>query len=476
MSFSLKDIDIPSIVRDLVKNFWVIVLAAVSAFLAVTGVYNLAYKPQYTSTSTLAVNVKGNNGGAYASLYLTNEMAEIFGEVFQSSALRKKIADSMGVDSFEGEISVSLIEETNLMTLTVVSDTPKNAYSVIVAALENYDTVSDYLFTNANLSVLKEPTVPFAPSNPRDSSRPAKLAALAMAALSAGAIVVFSFLRPTVKNARKAKEHLDGKIVGIIPHVKKYRTKEDIKNKTKRKQINKKSVLISSLMVSMNFVEAVKKMSVVIERHMSYRNQKVLVITSVEENEGKSSVAANVALSLAEKGNKVLLIDADLKKPAMNMIFDKKVEKGHSLSDCIGGKQALSQVIVNEKEDLDCIYQQSGVHDSGKYLSSPSLEKLVKYCKEKYDYVIMDTPPVGVSADAEILLGIGDTCIIVAREDWAEIGMINDVADVIRNSECDFAGFVLNAFRSVQVHSHSYYNGYGYYGKSYGNYGGGERL
>ena len=475
MTFSLKDIDIRSIIRDFVKNFWVIVLAAVSAFLAVTGVYNLSYKPEYTSSSTLAVNVKGNNGGAYASLYLTNEMAEIFSEVFQSSALRKKIADSMGVDSFDGQISIELIAETNLMVLKVVSDTPKNAYSVIVAALENYDTVSDYLFTNANLSVLREPTVPFAPSNPKDSSRPAELAALAAAGLSAMLIAVFSFLRPTVKNSRKAKEQLDGKIIGVIPLVKKYKTKEDVKNKVTRKQINKKSVLITSVMVSMKFVEAVKKMSAVIERHMNYRKQKVLVVTSVEENEGKSSVAANIALSLAEKGNNVLLIDADLKKPAMNIIFDKQVEKDCSLSDCISGKQALSRIIVKEKEGLDCIYQHSGVHDSGKYLSSASFEKLVSFCREKYDFIIMDTPPVGVSADAEILLGVGDTCVVVAREDWAEIGMINDVADVIRNSDCDFTGFVLNAFRSDDGFSGSHYYGYGYYGKSYGYYGGGER-
>lgn len=473
MQFSLKSIDLRSILRDLLKIFWVIVLASVSAFLAVTGGYNLSYKPEYTSTATLAVNVKGNNGGSYSSLYLTNEMAEIFGEVFQSSALRKKIAESMGVDSFEGAISISLIEETNLMTLTVVSDTPKNAYSVIVAALENYDTVSDYLFTNANLTILKDPTVPFAPSNPKDSSRIAKLATLGAAVLSAGAIAVLSFLRPTVKNSGKAKDQLDGKIVGVIPHVKKYKTKDDVKNKLTRKQINKKSVLITSLMVGMNFVEATKKMSAVIERHMNHRKQKVLVVTSVEENEGKSSVVANIALSLAEKGNKVLLIDADLKKPAMNVIFERKIEKGCSLSDCIEGKQSLSQIIVNEKEGLYCLYQRSGVRDSGKYLSSTSFEKLVNFCRGKYDFIIIDTPPVGVSADAEILLGLGDTCAIVVREDWAEIGMINDVADVVRNSQCDFAGFVLNAFRSAEKHSGSYY---GYYGKSKADYAGGERL
>lgn len=476
MKFSLKNIDFPSIARDVIRNLWVIILAAVSGFLAVTGVYNLTYKPEYVSTSTLAVTVKGNSGGSYSSLYLTTEMAEIFGEVFRSAALREKIAESMGVESFEGEINISLIQETNLMVLEVVSDTPKNAYEIIVAALDNYDTISDYLFTNANLSILKEPTVPYYPSNPKDSSRVAKIAFVLMGGLAFCAVVALSFIRPTVKNANKAKDHLDGKILGTIPFVRKYKTKEDLKKSLSKKQISKKSVLITSIMVSMDFVEAVKKVSSVIERHMRHSNHKVLIVTSVEENEGKSSVAANIALSLAEKENKVLLVDADLKKPALHKIFDEKMEKGNSLSDCIEGKQALTTIVKNEEYRLDCIYQLSGVHDSGKYLSSASFQKIIGYCRNKYDYIILDTPPVGVSADAEILLGIGDSCVVVAREDWAEIGMINDVADAIKTSDCDFAGFVLNAFRSFTKHTGSYHYGYGYYGKSGKSHKGGEDL
>ncbi len=474
MNFSLKDLDLRSIIRDVIRNLWVIILAAVSAFLAVTGVYGLTYKPEYTSTATLAITVKGNNGGSYSSLYLTTEMAEIFGEVFQSTALRKKIADSMGVDFFEGDISVSLIEETNLMVLSVVSETPRDSYKIITSALENYDTVSDYLFSNANLNVLQEPTVPFNPSNPMESSSVAKYAAVGAAALSLIAIGFFSVSRPTLKNSKNAKKQLDGKIIGTIPNVKKYRTTEQFKNSLLRKKDEKKSVLITSFTVGLPFVESVKRISSVLERYMRYREKKVLVVTSVEENEGKSSVAANLSLAFAEKGYRVLLIDADLKKPAMYKIFSSKNNKGYSLSNCIEAKRTLGEIIENESDNLDCLYQYEGVHDSGKYLSSTAFAKLVNYCRSKYDYIILDTPPVGVSADAEILLGIGDSCVVVAREDWAEIGMINDVADNVKSSGCDFAGFVLNAFKSEAVSS-SFSYGYGYYNRYYKE-DGGEKL
>ena len=83
----------------------------------------------------------------------------------------------------------------------------------------------------------------------------------------------------------------------------------------------KRSLLISSLTVSMDFAESLRKAASRLEHHMRQRRQQVLLVASVSENEGKSSVAANLALALSEKGKKVILIDCDLKKPAQYRIL-----------------------------------------------------------------------------------------------------------------------------------------------------------
>ena len=171
MERNLEQFDLRSTCVDLLKNIWVILLAVIAAYFGVTGFYQLQYVPEYTSTATLAVTMRGNNGGAYSSLSTTTEMASVFSEVFQSDALRSKIAQEMGVDSIEGEISISLISETNLMVLQVTSNTPRNAYEIILSALNNYDTVSDYLFSNASLDTVSAPNVPYGPSNPMNVSR-----------------------------------------------------------------------------------------------------------------------------------------------------------------------------------------------------------------------------------------------------------------------------------------------------------------
>lgn len=88
MEWSWEDFDIRSICKDILLNIWAVLLAAAAAYYGITGVYSLRYVPEYTSSATLAVTMRGNNGGSYSSLNMTKEMAGIFSEVFQSEALR----------------------------------------------------------------------------------------------------------------------------------------------------------------------------------------------------------------------------------------------------------------------------------------------------------------------------------------------------------------------------------------------------
>lgn len=160
--FKFDEISVFCIIRDLLKNLWVILLAAAAAWLAVTGMMSFRYVPEYTAQATMAVNAKGSSS-AYSSLSLTNQMAGVFSEVFDSNVLKKKIAKDLGEKSIDESIRASVIEETNLITLQVTSENPRQAYMVIQSAIENYGEVSDYLFSNATLRIVQEPAVPYAP-------------------------------------------------------------------------------------------------------------------------------------------------------------------------------------------------------------------------------------------------------------------------------------------------------------------------
>lgn len=456
--FRLDEISILCIIRDLLKNIWVILLAAAAGWFAVTGVMSFLYVPEFTAQATMAVSARGDSN-AYSSLSLTNQMAGVFSEVFDSNVLKEKIAEELGEDSINETIQATVIEETNLITLQVTSENPRRAYQVIQSAIRNYDEVSDYLFSNAMLRIVQEPSVPYAPSNAMNSSRYQKLAILAGAVGSGGLIVLLSILRFTVKTREGAKRNLDGRILELIPY--------ERKNKTVRGALRKlnKSILISSKLVSMPFGEAVRKTATRIDHHMRRRDQKVLMVTSVAENEGKSSVAANLALALAEKGRRVMLIDVDLKKPALYKVFEKKEENRKYLSDYLDKKAEIKDVLIYEKkEKIYTVFQEKSIHNAARYLDSMEMKALIDAGRKKMDYIILDTPPMSVSSDAELMLKMADNAVLIVRQDWTDVRAANDASDTIRQAGVDFTGFILNAFLKEQLWSslreHSYY-GYG---------------
>ena len=161
--FRLDEISIRGLCLELLRSLWMILVIGVSLWLGITGVHTLIYEPVYTSTATLVVTVKGQTS-AYSSLSVTSQMADVFGEVFQSSALRSRIIEDVG-EEITGDITCTPITDTNLLTLSVSSPDPRQAYLFINSALENYEQVAGDVFSNASLQILQEPQVPSSPSN-----------------------------------------------------------------------------------------------------------------------------------------------------------------------------------------------------------------------------------------------------------------------------------------------------------------------
>lgn len=453
----LDSISYTGICRELLRYLWVILLAGVAVWLGATGIGKLRYEPVYVSSSTLVVNTKGNIN-IYSGLSTASQMANVFSRVFQSDALRELIVKDAG-EPVKGTISCEQIPETNLLVLKVSSSTPRQAYIFLNCALRNYDEVSEYVFANASLDVVQEPSIPEEPSNTSWLiSRRNQLALLGALGISA-IVLFFYFWRYTVKTPKAAEGMLDGKIQGVIPY----------ENKTigfiHRKK--KESILVNSPVVSMGYAEACRKLEAGVEHHMRKARQKVLFVGSVGENEGKSTIAANLALSLAERRKKVLLVDGDFRKPAQHKIFEKGEKESISLSDVLKGEKNLESAIVYDK--TSGVYQLFQYHASERIstiLDSEKIRNLLNDCKKEMDYIIIDCSPIAVATDAEIWIQEVDTVLLVVRQDWSDARIINDTVDLVWQSNVDFAGFALNAFREEGF----FESRYGYNYKTYREY------
>lgn len=447
-----EEISVFHIAVDLIKNLWVIVMVALSVWIGLGSAADMLYVPEYTATATVAVGTKGRNTNSLNNLNTTKQLAGAFGEVFRSNVLMDKVREDLKDEEIDGTISAEAINETNLMVLKAVSGNPRTSYLMLQSAFRNYESVSEYLFSNAALRIVKEPSVPFSPSNSSPLKENRTLASVGAAVLTAGAIILLSVFRFTVKTRASARSNLDGSILGLIPFEGKG---------SWLKNSNKKAFLISSATVSMPFTEGYRKLAARLEHHMRKRDQKILLITSVSENEGKSSVAANLSLALSAKGRKVLLVDLDLKKPVQNKIFENGFEMENSLEDYLLEKKSGKEVLNYSKNlSLYTIFQNKGISDSSKWANSERLRKLLQEYRDEMDYIILDTSPMAVSADAEYLMAAADTVALVVRQDWTDVGSINEAVDNVRQSKTDFAGFVLNAF----VRKRMFLGGYGEYG------------
>ncbi len=437
----IDEINLRSVVIALIKNFWVAVILCVSVLLCLSAATKVFYKPKYTSSATFMVSAKDGTN-AYNSLTTTQSMASVFVEVFNSEILREKIEKQMGTEEFDGVINTQIIPETNLLIVSVTSDTPETAFKGLNLIVENYHTISDYIFANAQLEVIKDPLVPIAPSNPLDMKK-LKLLALALTAvLSIGGIVCLCAIRDTVQTPKAARRKVDSRLLRTIHH--------EERNKTLRSKFRKKNSapLITNPLISKGFIEDNLSLCSAVEYHMRKHNQKVIMVTSAGENEGKSTVTANLALALAEKNKNVLLLDCDFRKPSLHKIFETTIPKNQAFSEYLARKtdDPTPYLTKLDKYGITLGFSYANNKSVSSLINNGKLSELIEEMRDKTDYIILDTPPMLAAADSEMLAQLTDTALLVVRTDYMHTVAVNDCLDNLRKCAPEVVGFVLNNY------------------------------
>lgn len=470
------NIDLYSILRDISKYIVVILLLAASMSLLSYVYVGRSYHKQYESTSTFIVSSKGSNSSVYTDLSATTEMATKFSEILNSSILQKKVAKEMNMDYFPGTASAEVVNETNLLVLRVQADSPEMAFKLNKAIMNNYSVVTDRLIGNVVLDVLQKPTVPSGPVNKFQPASLMKKTFLMTIALLCGVIAIISFLKDTVRKPKEVSKKLDGTLLQTLYHEKIYKT---WKARIHRK---KSGVLLTNPGTSFQYVEDMKKLARKVSSKMKDHKAKTLLVASVEENEGKSTVAANLALALAEESEKVLLIDADLRKPSQYKIFGLDPKEIQEFGEVLNGNEQADHLVQPlAKSELLLVTGSMIYPNSTEMIASEMFYKIVDFFKERLDYVIIDTPPMSQAADAEELVDYVDASILVVRQHTALVKDINEAISILNSADGTMLGCVYNdVFHGIAQtarqygYRYAYGSGYGYgygYGSKYG-YGG----
>lgn len=195
------------------------------------------------------------------------------------------------------------------------------------------------------------------------------------------------------------------------------------------------------------------------------QNGKTLLFTSSIPAEGKSTVASNYAASLAIANRKVLLIDCDIRRPRAHESFGIKIERG--LESILASDINPDEVIMKEIiPNLDLLPTKNMTHNVTELFLRDRMKDIIECLKEKYDTIILDTPPLAVASDAAILSKAVDGAVVVVGYDQVAKRELEFTKEMLENANANIYGFIVNG---VDKKGMSYGN-YGYYNNNYSYY------
>ena len=459
------------LLRNLVRHCWMIVAAAVIGALATSLFLSWFHVPRYQATMTYAVTARTTSGLSSGNLTSTKEVAAVFSELLSTDLINKSIcASDPRLADFDGAITARQLGGTNFLIVTTSASTPEQAFLALNALVDSFPNFAEFISGRSVLHVLRDPAVSATPANQVDTVGTCKTTAMLCAVAMIALLCYLSIKAETIQTRTSARQLLDAPILAAVVHERKNRTLRSLLRRTNRQ------VKVFSPATSFAYTEQINTICGQLEHEAQNRKRKVFLITGVGESEGKSTVAANVASALSLKGHNVALVDCDLRKPAMNKFFDNVYKAPLPLNKLLAkpySRDNLRQCMVrHEQLGLYMLFSVNSDPHSAELLSSSTMATLVQQL-QVFDYVIVDSPPMGMFPDAETLADLVDGSMLVVRQDYTAACDVNDAIDTLRQGKAAFLGCILNDMMTSlggeygYGAKHGYGNryGYGYSGK-----------
>lgn len=210
-------------------------------------------------------------------------------------------------------------------------------------------------------------------------------------------------------------------------------------------------------------IEAYKSLRANLLFSLANAQKKIVVVSGAEPDVGKSTTSSNLAVMMAQTGSRVLLIDADLRKPTLHKTFH--VSRSDGLTKCLLRPGDWESAIVKEvAPHLDLLPSGPIPPNPSELLGSARMVQLLNTFSEKYEYIFIDTPPINVVTDGLILISRAAGAVLVTRQNRTTYEEVQESVDNIRKVNGNLLGVVINDYKITagERQRRHYYKHYGY--------------
>ena len=440
------EISISDIIGVIRKYFFLICLMGIIGAVSFFSVSNYVLPKTYISVVKLYVAPNehtDNISQDLNSLNYAQRIVNTYMEMLNTDAFYEEMINQMNsfdtVGTLRQKIQFSSLNDTEMFQAQVTAGSPAEAKQIAdtIAGLAP-DAIAS-LKESAKLQIVDPPRMPTAPSSPR-----VMLNTVAGAFLLAALTVVIALLKSIynvkVKSEDEFTEKSDLALLATIPNF--YHSNEVKPKKNKKK--GKGAPDPTSLAKHFAVYESFKKARMNIVFSIPQKKCKKFVVTSSLINEGKSTTALNLAVSLAEQvDTRVLLVDADLRKMQLTWSFGLKDKPG--LTNYLGGGYDLPSTIHKVK-GLPFSILSGGFQtpNPAELLGSAAVETLFEELEKQFDFIVIDTPPVNIVIDAVPLAKLTDGAVFVFRENFSNYPEIEKTKKAFSHAKIRIIGAILN--------------------------------
>ena len=436
------------------KRWKLIVLIALIGAMGFDTVRTLMYHPRYQASVSATL---GSEQNTYSQLDTTQAYIRSLSYIFNGRNVQSYLQERLGNEDSTLTCSVNSVNDTNVVNISVQADTRRDAWFGLQYVLDWYRTNGDKYHFNYDLNVTQTNPISEAPVSANSHVRNLMMGGIGGGVFIAAVLLLLAYFSDTIKTPAEITTRIDCRMLARLP-------KEHKRRGIRFWKKNREALLITSLKTSFRYKEAVKKLRSRIEESSRKHGYQTIMVTSVMENEGKSSIAANLAISLAKGGHHVLMIDADIRKPSLDRILNMETE--HSLNAALSGKDWKKEVMHSERFHMDVLCSIQDLENAEKMLSSEQMKKLLEEAKQSYEFVIVDTSPAAGLSDPLIISEHCDASLLVIRQNLAGARRINDAIDrlvTVRNNliGCIYNGAVFDPLSEQKAYGYRYrYNRY----------------